>query len=176
MCLINRSDVVRYLNRVLHHGLGLFQIFQRQIELSGLAINLRHLQISLRIFRIGIGDNLVLLERSVGLTIIHQVLGQAPDGVEVVTIEFNCPLVSIDGILVLLLLLVGITKRGIQLGRTRRVGDGSQHLGSAVGVSFLVVEIRKRGDRFLGIRLHLDRDLELVLRFLQVVVEAVKPA
>ncbi len=107
--LIHRSHVVGHFDRVLDHGPGLLQTLQRQVELPALAVNFRHTQVSLCVLGIGVRNDLVLLEGGIGLAVIHQVLGQAADCGQIVAIELNRLTVGIDGVLILLLLLVGVT-------------------------------------------------------------------
>ena len=111
-----------------------------------------------------------------GLAIVHQVLGQAPDRVEIVAIEFNGPPVRVDGLLVLLLLLVGISQSRIHLRGTARVRNRTQHLDRASCVAFLVVEVRQRRDCFFGVGLQLHGKFELALRLLQIIIHAVQAA
>ena len=73
--LVNRRHAVGHFNGVLHHGLRFFQTLERQVELALLAIDLGNAHVGLGIFWICIGNDLVLLERGVGLTVVHQVLG-----------------------------------------------------------------------------------------------------
>ena len=126
--LVDGGHVVGHFDRVLHHGPGLFQALQRQIELAALAVDLRHAQVGLRIFGIRVGDDFVLLERGIGLAVVHQVLGQAADGVQIVAVEFNRLPVGGDRVLVLLLLFVGVAERGVQLGGAGRVRDRNSAL------------------------------------------------
>ncbi len=72
--LVNGGDVVRHFHRVLHHGLGLLQVVQREIELAVPAVNLGHAQVGLRVLGIRVGNDFVLLERSVRLTVVQQIL------------------------------------------------------------------------------------------------------
>ena len=128
LCLIDRGNVVGNFNRILHHGFGFFQIFKREIELALLAVNLRDANIRLRIFRIRVRDYLVLIESSVGLTIIQQILCEASNGVEVIAIHFNRVTIGINGFFILLLLLVGIAECRIKLGRALRTRHRTEHL------------------------------------------------
>src|SRR6185369_125625 len=172
--LVHSGHVVGHFDRVLHHRPGLLQTLQRLVESAALAVNLGHAQVGLRIFGIRVRDDLVLLEGGIGLAVVHQVLGQAANGVEIVLVELNRFSVSSDRVLVLLLLFVGVAQRRVELGGTRRVGDGTQDFSSPGGVALFVVKIGQRGDRFFRIRLQLDRNLELVFGLLQIVVQPVK--
>ena len=87
--LVNRRHVVRDFDRVLHHALGLFEVLEGEVEFSALAVNLGHVQVGLCVFRIRVGDDLVLFERGVGLAVVHQVLGQSADRVEIVAIDLD---------------------------------------------------------------------------------------
>ena len=91
-------------------------------------------------------------------------------------IKLNRLAVGIDRILVLLLLLVGVAQRRVELGGAGRIRDGAQHFAGARGVAFFVVEIGERGDSLFGIRIQLDRGLELAFRLLQIVVQAIEAA
>ena len=42
--LVDGGDVVGDFDRVLHHGLGFFQIVEREVELAALAVDLGHAQ------------------------------------------------------------------------------------------------------------------------------------
>ncbi len=141
-----------------------------------LAVDLGHPEVGLRILGIRVGNDFVLLQSGVGLAIIHQVLGQAADRVQIVPVEFNRLPVGGDRVLVLLLLFVGVAESRVQFGRAGRVRDGTQHFAGASGVALFVVQIGQSGDRFFGIGLQLDRGLEFALRLLQIVVQPVEAA
>ena len=151
--LVNGRHVVGHFDGILHHALGFLQILQRKIEFAAFAVYLSHVQVGLRVFRIRVGDDLVLFERGVGLAIVHQVLSQAADGIEIVAIQFDGMPVGVNRFLVLLLLFVGVAEGGVHLGGAPRVRNRAQSLHRSCGVPLLVVEVRQRGDRLLGIRL-----------------------
>src|SRR5260370_1285909 len=81
---------------------------QRLLELTGAAVDLRHAQVSLRIFWIAVDDDLVLVERSVELAIVQQVLRQATDRIQIVMVEFGGLLVGANRLFVLFFLFVGV--------------------------------------------------------------------
>ena len=174
--LIYPRQVVGNINRIRHHGLSFFQIFQGQIKFPATAIDLRDANVGLRIFRIGVGNNFVLFESGLGLAIVHQVFRQAANGIEVVTVEGDGLSVRVNGFFVFLLLLVGVSEYGIKLCRTRSIRNGTQNLRSPSRVSFLGVKQSQCGDRFFGIRLQLEGGLELALRLLQIIVDLIKAA
>ncbi len=156
--LIDGGDVVRDFDRILHHGLGFLQILERLIELALLAIDLRDAHVGLRIFRIGVGDDLVLFERGIGLAVVQQVLRQAANGVEIVVVQF-------DGVPIGIRWRSCIPSAARRCSRARNTAwpsapcsgtELSTCVARVVSPSF-VVEVSQRGDGFFGIRLQLDR-------------------
>ncbi len=77
----------------------------------------------MRVFRISIGDDLVLVERSVHLAIVQQVFRQAADGIEIVPVELDGFFVGLNCVLVIFPLLVGSAQCGIEFGGTAGGGD-----------------------------------------------------
>ena len=145
-----------------------------QVEFALFAVDFRDANVGLRILRIRVHDHLVLLQSSVGLAVAQQVLSEATNGIQVVAVQLNRVPVRLNGVLVFLLLLVRVPERRIELRRTRRVRHRTQHLSRARRVPQLVVEIGQSRDRLFRVRLELHRGLELALRFLQIVVQAIQ--
>ena len=172
--LVDSSYLVRNLDRVLHHGFGLLQTIQGLIEPAVLAVNFRHVNIGLGVVGISVRNDLVLFEGSIALAVVHQVLSQPANGVQIVAVQFNGVAVGGNGVLVLLLLFVGVAQRRIQLGGAFSVGNRVQRLNGASRIALFVVEIREGRDRFLGIRLQLHRRLELILSLLQIAIQPIE--
>ena len=95
-------------------------MLEREIELALLAVDFRDAHVGLRIFRIRVRDHFVLFESGIGLAIVQQVLRQAANRVQIVAIHFNRVPIRLNGVLILLLLLVGVTERRIKLSRALR--------------------------------------------------------
>ena len=106
--LVYPRQIVGDINRIGHHRLRFFQIFQCQIEFAASAVDLCNAHVRLRIFRVRIGNDFILLERGVGLAIVHQIFCKTTNSIEIVTVERNCFAVGFDRFLVFLLLLVRI--------------------------------------------------------------------
>ena len=162
--LVDDGDVVLHLQRIGHDRSGLLQRFQRLIELAVAAIDLRNAHVGLRIRRIGIGDHLVLFQRGVGLAIVHQVLGQAANGIQIVVVQFggsgdrrrspSCSLSAARRC---------NPERSTAWPCARSRESRSAPASAAIGIAFFVVEIGQRGDGLFRIGLYLDRRLELAL-------------
>ena len=174
--MIYARDVVGHLVRIRNQRFGFLQVFERQIVLPAAQIDVAHADVSFSIFRVGIGDDLVLLERGIGLAIVHQVLRQAADGIEIVAILFNRMPVGIDRLLVLFLLFVGVAERRIQASGAGRIRNRAQDFGGARGVALIVIEVGQHGHGLLGIGLQLDRRLKLALGLDEVVVHFIQTA
>ena len=142
MGFIHQRQVVGNLLGILDHGLRLLQVLQREVELAQPAINLAQLNVGARVLRVGVSDDLVLLQGFIGLPVFVQALGEAPDRVQVVAIECYGLLIGLNGFLVIFLLIVSAAERGIQFRRPAGLGNGCQRLGSLPIVTFLVVEHR----------------------------------
>ena len=112
-----------------------------------------------------------MLEGSIELPVIQQVLRQAADGIQVVVVEFRRLTVRGNSVLILLLLLVGIRERRVKLGGTRGIGHCGQHIHGTLGVSLFVIEVGQHGRGFFRIGLQLYRRAELCFRLLQIVVQ-----
>ena len=128
----------------------------------------------MRVFGVGVRNNFVLLKSGVGLAVVQQILSEAADRVEVVAVEFDGVFVGLNGVLVLLLLLVGVTERRVELGGAGNIGNRTQDLRGAGGVAEFVVQVRQGRNRFLGTGLEADSGFEFVFRFLQIVIQAVQ--
>src|SRR5579871_2124329 len=176
LSLVNDRHVVRHFESVGNHRLGFFQALEGILILALAAINFRDAKVGLRVFGIGIGDDAILVESGIDLAIIQKIFREPADGVEIVAIELDGVLVSVDGAFVFLALFVGSAERGIQLGRAAAVRNRAKHLQRLGGIAFIGVKQRKRGDGFFGIRIELHRGLQFAFRFLQVVVEAIEAA
>jgi len=73
-------------------------------------------------------------------------------------------------------LFVSGAERGIQLGGAAGIGHRAKHLQSVSRVAFIGVEQSESSDGFFRIRTQLDCDLELIFRFLQIIVQTVETA
>ena len=104
--LINRSQIVRDLLRILHHGLSFFQVLQREIELALAAIDFAQANVRASVFGVRIGNDFVLLKGLVGLTVVQQALGQSAHRVKVIAVERDCVLVSVNCFFIIFLLIV----------------------------------------------------------------------
>ncbi len=112
--------------------LAFFKRLHRLIELAVAAIDLGDAHVGLRIRRISVDDGFVLLQRGFGLTVVHQVLGQPANRVQIVMIQFGRLAVGLDRLLVFLFLLVGVAQRRVQLGGARLFRNRVQDFQRAV--------------------------------------------
>src|ERR1019366_4110118 len=172
--LVNDRDVVLHFQGIGHDRGGFLQRFQGLIEFPVAAIDLGNAHVSLRIRGIGIGNDFVLFQSGVGLAIVHQVLGQAADRIQIIVVELGGAAIGVDRLLIVLLLLVGEAQGGEQLGGARTLRYRAQHLQSAGGVAFFVVKISQRGDGFFRIGLYVYCRLEFAFRLQKLVVEPVQ--
>ena len=80
----------------------------------------------MRVLWIGFDHLLILRERSLSLAVIQKVLRHAANGIEIVLVEVNRLFVGGNRVLIVVLLLVGISKNAVQLGRALVLGQRIQ--------------------------------------------------
>src|SRR5208283_3257113 len=101
--LVNDRNVVLHLKRVRTDGSGFLQRFHRLVELPTAPVDLGDAHVGLRVRRVLVGDDLVLLQRRLGLAVVHKVLCQAAHGIEVVLVQLGGAAIGVDRLFVFLL-------------------------------------------------------------------------
>ena len=104
-----------------------------------MAIDLSNAQLRLRVLRIGFGDAFVLLQSGIGLPIIEQVLRQPAQRIQIFAVQFHRTFVGVDGLLVLMLLLVGVAERRVKPGGAAGIRHGLQSLDGALAIALFGV-------------------------------------
>src|SRR5664279_422556 len=174
--LVNDRNVVLHFQGIRYDRGGFLQRFQCLIEFPVTAIDLGNAHVGLRVRGIGIGNDFVLLQSGVGLAIVHQVLGQAANRIQIIVVELSGAAIGVNRLLIVFLLLVGEPQGGVQLGGARTLWNGAQHLERAGGVAFFVVKISQRGYGFFRIGLYVYCRLEFAFRLQKLVVEPIQAA
>ena len=122
LSFVDDRDVVLHFQRIGNDGRGFLQRIHGLIELAVAAIDFGNAHIGLRIGGISLNDDFVLFQRGIGLAVVHQILRQAAHRIQIVVIQFGGLAISVNRLLVVLLLLVGVAQRGVQLGGARLSG------------------------------------------------------
>ena len=107
--LIDAGHAVRDFKGFGNHGVGLLKVLEGLIVLSLTAINFGDAQESLCVLGIRVGDDFVLLESGVGLTVVEQVFGKAADRIQIVAVEHDRLFEGLNRVLEFLALFVRLT-------------------------------------------------------------------
>jgi hypothetical protein len=139
---------------------------QRIFKLPLAALDLRDVDESFGVLRIGCGKLLILLERLVELVVAEQSLGEGVHGVQVARLHVHRALIGGNGVLGLLQLVVGCAQRELHFGSAVVHRDVFNDLGRMLQVAAFRVEAGQVEHHFLRLGLDGLRSLELLFSLL----------
>ena len=149
---------------------------QRIFVLSLAALDLADVDERPDVFRIGLGQLLILLERLVELVVAEQGLGQRGQRAHIARLHVRGALIGGDGVLGALQLLIGRAQGKLHLGRAVGDGDRLDDLGGMFHVAAIGVEPGQVENHFFRVGLDGLGDLELLFRLLVLVLDGVELA
>ena len=164
------------LHRIRDQRFSLLEVFQRHIKLAHAPVNFGDPQRGGCVFGVRFLNSQILLQRRIRLAIVSQVLGEAAKRIQVIVIKSNGLPEGGNGVLVILLLLVGITEGRVNLGRARCIRNCLQHFSGLLIVALFVINVGQGSDCVLRTGIQPGGGLHLRLSFGKFLTEKVEPA